>query len=170
MFLGGGQNEDGVCGRLFERFEKGVECRGREHVHLVDDEDRVAAALRQDAHLFDQVADVVHRVVRRGVQFVDVERTILVERAARLAVVACLGPFGMQAVDRLGEDARAGGLAHAARAAEEVGVRQLPALDGVFERRGDVLLSDDRCEGRGTVFAGADDKVLHNRTKVRTFR
>ena len=165
--LSDGQNEDGVCGRLFERFEKGVECRGREHVHLVDDEDRVAAALRQDAHLFDQVADVVHRVVRRGVELVDVERATLVERTARLALVARLGAVGRQAVDGLGEDAGAGGLAYAAGTAEEVGVGQLAALDGVLERRGDMFLPDDRLEGRGTVFACADDEITHSDAKIR---
>ena len=132
MFLGGGEDEDRVCGRLFERLEEGVEGRGREHVDLVDDEHRVAAHLRDDAHLFDERADVLHGVVRRGVQLVDVERPSLVERAARFALVARLGAVGRDAVDRLGEDAGAGGLAYAAGAAEEVGVGQLTALDGVL--------------------------------------
>ena len=73
----------------------------------------------------------------------------------------------VQAVDRFGEDACAGGLAHSARPAKEVGVRQLPALDGVLERRGDVALPDDRTEGRGAVFACADDKFTHDGAKIR---
>ena len=54
-------------GRLLERLEEGVEGGRREHVDLVDDEDRVASHLRDDAHLFDERADVLDRVVRRGV-------------------------------------------------------------------------------------------------------
>ena len=89
---------------------------------LVDDEYRVAAHLRDDAHLLDQRADVLHRVVRRGVQLVDVQRAALVERAARFALVARFGAVGAQAVDGLCEDAGAGGLSHAAGTAEEVGM------------------------------------------------
>ena len=50
----------------------------------------------------------------------------------------------MQAVDRLGEDAGAGGLAHAARSAEEISVGKLTALDRVLQGRSDVLLPHDR--------------------------
>ena len=167
VLLGGRQDEDGVRGRLFEGLEEGVEGRGREHMDLVDDEHRVASHLRDDAHLFDQRADVLHGVVRCGVEFVDVERAALVERAARFAFVARLGAVGREAVDGFGEDAGAGGLAYAAGAAEEVGVGQLAALDGVLERRGDMFLSDDRSEGRGAVFACADDEITHNSAKIR---
>ena len=167
MFLGGRQNEDGVGGRLLQRLEEGVEGCGREHVDLVDDEHRVTAHLRDDAHLFDQRADVLHGVVRRGVQLVDVERTSFVERAARFALVARFGAVGCEAVDGLGEDAGAGGLAYAAGTAEEVGVGQLAALDGVLERRGDMFLPDDRPEGRGAVFACADDEITHSVAKIR---
>ena len=167
VFLGGRQNEDGVGGRLLQRLEEGVEGCGREHVDLVDDEHRVTAHLRDDAHLFDQRADVLHGVVRRGVQLVDVERTSLVERAARFALVARFGAVVCEAVDGLGEDAGAGGLAYAAGTAEEIGVGQLAALDGVLERRGDMFLSDDRSEGRGAVFACADDEITHSVAKIR---
>jgi len=46
---------------------KALKAACREHVDLVDDEDRVASHLRDDAHLFDERADVLDRVVRRGV-------------------------------------------------------------------------------------------------------
>ncbi len=167
VFLGRREDEDGVCGRLFERLEEGVEGCGREHVDLVDDEYRVTAHLRDDAHLLDQRADVLHRVVRCGVQLVDVQRAALVERAARFALVAGFCAVGAQAVDGLCKDAGAGGLSHAAGTAEEVGMGQLGALDGVFERRGNMFLPDDRGEGRGAVFACADDKITHSSAKIR---
>ncbi len=142
VFLGRGEDEDGVCGRLFEGLEEGVEGRLREHVHLVDDVDAVAAYLRRDAHLFGQGADVVHRVVRCGVQLVYVETAPLVEGATGFACAAGLAVVRVEAVDGLGEYAGAGGLAYAARTAEQVGVGQLAAGDGVAERGGDMRLPD----------------------------
>ena len=97
-------------------------------------------------------------------------RMPLVEGAARFALVAGLGSVGVEAVDGLGEDAGAGGLAHAARAAEEVGMGQLSPFDGVAERGGDMFLPDDRSEGRGAVFACADDEITHDAAKIRNMR
>lgn len=83
-------------------------------MHLVDDEYAVTAVDRRNLHLVGEVADVVDRVVRRGVEFDDVERAVFVECAARGAFVAgvSLGG-GVSAVDGLGEYAGAGSLAYA---------------------------------------------------------
>ena len=170
VLLGGGEDENRMGGGLLERLQKGVEGGRREHVDLVDDEDRVAAHLGDDPHLVDERADVLDRVVRGGVELVDVERAPLVEGAARFALVAGLGSVGVEAVDGLGEDAGAGGLAHAARATEEVGMGQLSPFDGVAERGGDMFLPDDRSEGRGAVFACADDEITHDAAKIRNMR
>ena len=128
---------EGIYGCL-ERIEAGInelqKVQPNKGNSVANDEDRIAAALRQDANLVDQVADVIDGVVRCGIQFVDVERTSFVEGAARLAFVACFGAVRMLAVDRLCEDAGTGGFPHAARPAEEIGMRQLPALDGILER------------------------------------
>ena len=167
VLLGGRQDENRMGGRLLQRLEERIERRGREHVDLVDDEDRITPHLRNDAHLLDEGADVLDGVVRCGVELVDVERASLVERTARFALVACLGSVGREAVDGLGEDAGAGGLTYAAGTAEQIGVGQLAALDGVLEGGGDMLLPDDRRKGRGTVFACADDEFAHNSAKLR---
>ena len=37
----------------------------------------------------------------------------------------------------------------------------------IFERRGNMFLPDDRGEGRGAVFACADDKITHSSAKIR---
>ncbi len=153
-------------GRLLKRLEESVESGCREHVYLVDDEHRVVPDLRNDAHLFDQRADVLNRVVGGGVEFVNVHRAALVEAAARLAVVAGFRPLGVQAVDRLGKNAGTGGFPHSTRPAKEVGVGQLSALDRIAERGGDMLLADHRTEGCRTVFACANDKVTHHSTKI----
>ncbi len=156
VFFGRGQDEQGMGGRLLECLEEGVEGRRREHVHLVDDVDAVFSDLGRDAHLVGERADVLDRVVGGGVQLVDVHRAILLERPARLALATRLHLFGTEAVDGLGEDTRAGGLAHAPRAAEEVCVGQLAACDGVFEGRGDVLLPDHRAKRGRAVFSGGN--------------
>ena len=58
-----GEDEYGVGGRLFESLEEGVESRRAEHVHLVDNEHLVLPDLWRNAHLLDEVSDVVDRVV-----------------------------------------------------------------------------------------------------------
>ena len=72
--LGRGQHEDDVRRRLLERLEERVPGRGREHVRLVEDEDAAAAAHRRERDVLAQRADVVDRVVRRGVHLDHVER------------------------------------------------------------------------------------------------
>ena len=119
-----------------------------EYVDLVDDEHRVAAHLRNDAHLLDQRADVLHRIVRRGVQPWMLSASALAERAAPIRTSLHARRRRGEAVDGLGEDAGAGGLAHAAGPQKRVG--QLAAFDGVLERRGDsVLARRPNGSGRG---------------------
>ena len=72
MLLGCCEHKDGVLGRLLQSLEEGVERRRREHVDLVDYEYRVATLLWDDAHLLDEVADVIHRVVRCRIELVDI--------------------------------------------------------------------------------------------------
>ena len=67
------KDEDCVLWWLLQGLEEGVERRRREHMNLIDDEDRVATHLRDDAHLLNKVADIIHRVVRRSIELVDVE-------------------------------------------------------------------------------------------------
>ena len=163
VLLGGGQDEDGMCRGLFERLEEGVEGCLREHVHLVDDIYAVAAHLRGNAHLVGQRADVVDRVVGGGVELVDAVGTAFRERAAGFTRSARFQVrSGVAAVDGLGEDAGGTGLAHAARAAEEVSVRELSPLDRVLERPGDVFLAQQRLEAVGAVFPGRYDELFHS--------
>ncbi|CDA45195.1 dNA polymerase subunits gamma and tau [Prevotella sp. CAG:5226] len=70
VLFGSGKHKYGVCGRLFKRFEKGIECSLREHVHLVDDKHLVASYLWGNLHLFNQSANVVDTIVRCGIKLV----------------------------------------------------------------------------------------------------
>ena len=73
MLFGGGQDKNGVFGWFFKRLEKSIEGRRRKHVDLVDDVDFMTAQLRSDAHLIDEIADVVNGIIRGGVELVDVD-------------------------------------------------------------------------------------------------
>ena len=76
--------------------------------------------------MLHQRLDVLHTVVGCRVKFEDIERPSLVEGAATLALSAGIaGGSGAEAVYYFCEDARTGGLAHAARATEEVRMGEL---------------------------------------------
>ena len=131
-------------------------------MHLVDDENLVASHLRRDASLLHQRLDVLYGVVACSVKFEYVVRALLVERLAALALVACLAVGGgAEAVDGFGENACTGGLSHAARTAEEVGMGKLAALHSVLQRGGESRLSHDGVECRRTVFACGNDVFSH---------
>ena len=162
VLLGGGEDEFGVRWRLFEGLEEGVESVFAQHVNLVDDIHLVVADLRWDAHLVNKAADVVNRVVGSGIEFVDVERGVVVEGAARFAFVAGFKVFGwMQAVDGLGHDAGASGLAHASRTAKQEGLGQSVVADGVFQGRCDGLLTHHGVKSRWSILSCRYDEVFH---------
>ena len=165
VLLGCGEDEDRVRGRLLERLQEGVERTGTQHVHLIDDIHAVLAYLRRYTHLVDQVADILHAVVGRGIQFVDIERPLLVERCTRLALVAGVVCGGrVLAVDSLGEDACAGGLAYATRTAEQVGVCQLTLADRVAQGLRERVLPYHAFKRGGSVLSCRNDisVVFHN--------
>ena len=117
---------------LFQSFQEGIERCCREHMHLIDDKYRVLTNLRKDTHLLDKLADILHRVVRCSVEFVDIERTIFVERKTRIAPITRLRTHRVLAVYRLCKDSRTGGFSYTTRSAKEVGVSQLTTLDSIF--------------------------------------
>ena len=124
-------------------------------MNLVNDVDLILSDLWGDSHLIDQTTDVFNGVVGSSVQFVDVERGVVVEGAARLAFVAGLHVLSrIQAVDGLGHDAGAGGLAHASWAAKQKGLRQSVVADGVLQCVGDGALTHNSVEGHRPIFSG----------------
>ncbi len=63
-----------MCGRLFERLEKGVCCRASDLVRLVDDVDLGRQLGWGVAHLVAQIADIIDATVAGGVDLDDVRR------------------------------------------------------------------------------------------------
>ena len=168
--LGGGEHEDQVLGRLLDHLEQRVERRRGDHVRLVDDEDAVAGAHRREVGAVAQLAGVVDAVVARGVHLGDVERagTVRGERDAGLADAARVGCRTLLAVQRAGEDARAGRLAAAPRPGEEVGVVDPAGGQRRAQRIGDVLLTDHLGERRRPV--PAVERQSHEPEATRTPR
>ena len=162
VLLGGGEDEDDVGGRLLQGLEEGIEGGTGEHVHLVDDEHLVAARLRRDEHLLAELADVLHGVVAGSIELVDVHGPLLVEGQTALALAAGVAAvLRIEAVDGLGKDTRTGGLAHTARTAEEIGMGQLAAADGILQRSGQRTLADDGVERKRAIFKGRNDVFFH---------
>ena len=160
--VGGAQHKDHVRRRLLKRLEQRVERRRREHVDLVDDIDLVLAAHRGKVDgVDDLLAHVVHAGTACSIELVDIGVVALGDELALLAstvghAAACtLGArrLGIAAQQRLGQNARHGGLARAARSAEQVGVGQASLGDGVLERRDDMLLAHHGVEGERAILS-----------------
>jgi hypothetical protein len=145
--VGGGEDEHQVRRRLLQRLQERREGVARELVDLVDDDHAVLAAGRREADLLAQRLHVGDTAVRGAVDLGHVQRHAGRDLAARGALVAGLGraaaaQAALLAVERLGDQARAAGLADAAGAGEEVGVGNAAALERPGEHGGDVLLPD----------------------------
>ena len=163
VFLRGGQNENGVCRRLFQGFEERIERRLGQHVDLVDDIDAVFSHLRGHLHLFHQGFDVLNGVVGGGIQFVYAVGTAFLERYAGFAFSAGLHVrSGMGAVNHFCENTRRGGFPYATRAAEKVGMRQLPSPDGVGQRSGNGILANQAFERIRPIFPGRYNVFAHS--------
>ena len=147
------EDEHQVLRRLLKDLEQGVEGRGREHVHLVDDVHALFHGCRGEHGLVPQCADIVNAVVGRRVQLHHVEYRPVRDAAAGGADAAGASVHRMLAVHRAGEDARAGGLAGAARTDEDVSVGEPSGHYLIFQRLGYVLLSDDLIKGLRPPFA-----------------
>ena len=151
--------------RLLERFEQRVERAKGEHVDFVDEENFVGSAGGSVLGFLTQVADVLHAVVARSVDFENVEAVALRDFFAGVANSAGIGRGAFLAVQRFGEDAGGRGFADAARPDEQIGLREAVGPDGVLQGAGDMLLPHDLRKGLGAVFSGKD-AVTHNAGEI----
>ena len=147
------EDEHEVRRRLLKDLQQGVERRGAEHMHLVDDIHALAHVGGGEHRLVAQGAHIVHAVVGRGVELDHVEDRPVVDAAAGGALIARIAVDRMLAVDCLGQNLGAGGLAGAARADEQVGMGQPSRLDLLFQRLGNMFLTDDVVKRLWPVFA-----------------
>ena len=157
--FGGGEHELGVRRRLLQRLQEGVEGRVRQHVDFVDDVDLVARAGRRVAH-----ASLICRTSSTPVwEAASISSTSMC-RPSMIAWqctpspgMSMVGPFtepsGHLVVQRAGEDARRRGLADAAHAGEDPGLRNAPGLERVRQRAHHRVLADQIVEMLRAIFA-----------------
>ena len=151
--LGGRQNEDDVCRGLFQRFQQRIEGRCGQHMHLVDDIHLILAGAGGIGGLVPQVADIVHAVVGGCVHLHHVQQAAVVDALADLALPAGVAIYWMQAVDRLGKNFGAGGLAGAAHAGKQIRMAYAPCGDLVFQGSHDGTLTHHILKPLGSPFA-----------------
>ena len=153
------ENEFGVRRRLFQRLEQRIECGAGQHVHFVEDIDFVAGADRRIADGVVDLAHVVDAVVGCGVHLDDVEMAAFHDRLAVQAEHRHLdgrpgnGAVRQFVIERAGQNARRRGLADAAHAGEDPGLRDAAGLERVRDRAHHGVLADQVVEGRRPVFA-----------------
>ena len=147
------EDEHDMRGRLFERLQERVERLGRQHVHLVDDVDLVAALGGRELHRLAQAADLVDAAVRCRVDFEDVHGRAIHDALAALAFSARVWRRALLAVQRHRENLRRARLARAAWPGEKVGVADTPRRDGLRKRARDMVLPDEVAERMRPPFA-----------------
>ena len=151
--VGGAQHEDHVCGRLLQRLEQRVERCRCEHVHLVDDVHLVAGAHGGKAHAADDlVAHVVDARATRRIELVDIGMLARGNETALLAGAVGQMALALLAHERLGKQARHGGLARTARSAEQVRMAGTTLHDGVLQRSDHMRLANDVGKGLWAIF------------------
>jgi hypothetical protein len=170
VHLGGREHELDVRGRLLERLEQGVPGVLRQHVDLVHDEDLVAVACGAIWQRLLQFADLVDTGVARAVDLAHVHVDAFGNLAAGGALETGLDAFirraRRQAVQRLGQNAGAGGFPHASYAGEQKRVRHALARDGVGQGPRHMLLTDEVSKAHRAPLAREDD-VTHGQVSRR---
>ena len=152
--IGGREDEFDVRRRLFQRLEHGVERMPGQHVDFVDHVDLEAARARRVDGLLEQLGHFLDATVRGRVQFEVVDETAGIDLGAGATDAAGLGGDAGFAVERLGQDARQRGLAHASGAGEQPGVVQSLGVQRVRERAHHVILSHEGIERSRPPLAG----------------
>ena len=160
--ISGRQNEFHMLGRLFQRFQHGVEGRIREHVHFVDHIDLEAAARRRIDGVFQQLAHFVDLGIGRGVNFQEIDKAPRIDLGTGRADTTGAGGDAFFAVEGFGQNPRQRGLADTARAGEQVGMMQALLRERVRQRPDNVLLPDQTFKGFWPPFA-RQDLIAHGR-------
>ena len=155
--FGGGEDELHMLGRFLERFQKRVEGRGGQHVHLVNDVDLVARADGRIAHPVENLADIRDAGAGRGVHLHHVHmggaRNGVAMPARRGESDGGLVDGVGVVIERAGDQARRGGFAHPAHPGHHIGVGDPARRERIGQRAHHRLLADQVVKGLRAVFA-----------------
>jgi hypothetical protein len=115
-------------------------------VHFVDKVNFVTTFRRGIAHVVAQLAHIFHAVVARAVDLDDVER---ISRGNFLAVIADPARrhrWSLNAIERLGQNARSRSFPDTARTDKKICVREAILFDRILQRLRDMILPDQIVE------------------------
>ena len=112
-------------------------------MHLVHNVELVVPARRRVLHIVDDnFANLIDLRVRGGVELKDVERIAGGDFLAHVADAAGIRRRGMDAVQRLGEDARGGSFARAARTSKQKCMMEAIGFQRILQSGANMVLSD----------------------------
>ncbi len=161
--VGGGEDELNVGRWLFQRLEQGVERVRGQHVHFVDQVNLEAPAARCVLHVIEQLAGVLDLGPAGSVDLDQVDEAALVDLPAHRTRTAGRGGNARLTVEAFGDDPRNGGLAHAARTSEQVGMVQALVVQGIDQGLEHMGLADHFAERARTPFT-CKNLITHRKT------
>ena len=139
---------------FFQGLEQRIEGMRRQHVHLIDEVDLVAAPGRRVLHVVEQLAGIFHLGTAGRIHFDQVHEAAFADFHTGGADPTGTGTDTLFAIQATGQDARDGGLAHPAGAGEQIGMVQAILIQRMHQGPGDVLLPHQLIKGAGTIFTG----------------
>ena len=131
-------------------------------MYLINNIHFVFTYLRRDAYLFHQLSNIIYRIIRSRIQFMNIVRALFIESHARLTRIASFSiRCGCHTVDCLGKDTCASRLSHPPRSAKQIGVSQFLCGNGILQRSGQCPLSHHRFKSGWTIFTGRYNIIFH---------
>ena len=127
------QNKHGMCRWLLQCLQQGIKSARRQHMHLVDNINLVAAFRRREGYLLAQVTDIIYAGVGRSVNFNYIQRGSLHNALTVAALAAGLGSRPLLAVQSLGQNTRHTGFTGAARTGKQISVGYFAACQSIFQ-------------------------------------
>ncbi len=158
--LGRGENKFHMRRRFFERLQKGVERRRRQHVHFVDEINFVTTLRRRITNVLAQLAHVLDAIVAGAIDLDHVEAVAAGDLAAIVALSAWRDGRSFEAIEGFGQNTRGRCFADAAWPDKQIRMRQPVLCDGVFQRTRDMRLPDEIVESLRPIFS-CENFVTH---------
>ena len=158
----GCQDENNVCRRFLQRFQKRVERVGGHHMNLVDDVNLLPADNRRIIHALAEITHILHTVVgcRIDLNHIDVSARRNVPAGVAYSAGLLSGLTG--AVHRLGQNPRHGRLPGAPRPAEQIRVCHCIRGDLMPQNFDNVLLPENLRKCFRAVFSVQSQVLLHD--------
>ena len=127
----GGQEKLHMGGRLFQGFQQGVEARGGQHVHLVDEVHLEPSPGGRVLHVIEELARVFHLGSGGGVHLDQIDKAAFADLPAATADPTGRRADPLLAVQAPSQNARHRRFPHTTGSGEQIGVVETPPIKGV---------------------------------------